>query len=166
LTAASPKVHHSQISMLQMLSQQRQSIPLAMLKTNPGKKELIRQIVHLEILLGDQQESLIANEHKNTLVIDCLSKVDQILQKAVVSIAKGEIETTSHLTTIAWLYINFARQITTAEMMEIEIGESDFFGLIESDTSLSASLKYEFEAGQNLVIQLLKRIRQKSKSSQ
>jgi hypothetical protein len=122
-----------------------------MTKPLPSKKEILGRLAQLEILLSRLQDELLVCEHKNAVVQDCIDRADKTLKSAVQKLARGDFETATHLANVIFLRLNFGKQLMVAEILESEIGESEFLQLTEVETVHESVLATSFAKSDQIV---------------
>jgi hypothetical protein len=122
-----------------------------MTKAAPSRKEILSRLAQLEILLTRLQDELLVCEHKNTVVQDCIERADKTLKSAVVKLSRGDLETAAHLANVIFLRLNFGKQLMVAEILESEIGESDFLQLTKVETEHESVLAASFAKSDHII---------------
>jgi hypothetical protein len=123
----------------------------AMTKQSPNRKEILSRLAQLEILLCRLQDELLICEHKNTVVQDCIDRADKTLKSAVQKLGRGDFETAMHLANVVFLRLNFGKQLMVAEILESEIGESEFLQLTEVEAAHESLLAASFATSDRII---------------
>lgn len=89
--------------------------------------------------------------HQNSLVQDFLVRADKTLKNAVQKLGRGDLETAAHLARVTFLQLNFCKQLVVAEVLESEVGESEFLALTETDNSRESAIGEAFARADKIV---------------
>ncbi|MDR3616942.1 MAG: hypothetical protein P4L53_25515 [Candidatus Obscuribacterales bacterium] len=132
-----------------------------MTKAVPNRKEILSRLAQLEILLSRLQDELFVCEHKNTVVQDCIDRADKTLKSAVQKLSRGDFETATHLANVVYLRLNFGRQLMVAEILESEIGESEFLQLTEVEAVHESVLTASFAKSDRIIREFIEQCKTK-----
>jgi hypothetical protein len=133
----------------------------AMTKSIPNRKEILSRLAQLEILLCRLQDELLVCEHKNTVVQDCIDRADKTLKSAVQKLGRGDFESATHLANVIFLRLNFGKQLMVAEILESEIGESEFLQLTELDATHESILAASFARSDRIIREFIEQCKSK-----
>jgi len=126
-----------------------------------NRKEILSRLAQLEILLSRLQDELFVCEHKNTLVQECIHRADKTLKSAVQKLGRGDFETATHLANVVFLRLNFGKQLMVAEILESEIGESDFLILTEVESAHESVLASSFATSDRIIREFIEQCKSK-----
>jgi hypothetical protein len=96
------------------------------------KATAVDRLARLELLWSKlQQDYEAATYHQNPIVADCINAASDELYEATQHLFSERFDEAMSLEEVAWLRINFARQVLDADAVEHFLGESDYLELCE-----------------------------------
>lgn len=126
-----------------------------MVRTKGKPPNAIENVAKLELLLAQlSQDHEAATYHRNPLVDECLSEAQDDLRQAMNAILRADLPSAKRLSDIAWLRIDFGRQLLDADAVEHLLGDSDYLELAEAPVPPEKMVGYLFFQLERQVLKL------------